>query len=272
MVAEVRHLVEFGFREIELLGQTVNHWREPGGDGDFADLLDPVAEVPALRRLRFVTSYPRDFTPRMVECFRRHANLCDYLHLPVQSGSDRILRRMGRGYVVDDYRRLVDQLREARPNLNLSTDVIVGFPGETDDDFEATLELFRSLRFGALFAFRYSPRPGTAALRLEGEVPEAVAEARLRHLLAFQNGIQLELNRAQVGRAMEVLVTSWGREPGLLSGRTSCHRIVHFQQSPEQPAALGEFATVVIRRALGHSLAGDLVVAAMPGSAISAAR
>ena len=259
IVAEARHLIEFGFREIELLGQTVNHWREPGGDADFADLLDRVAAIPGLQRLRFVTSYPRDFTPRMVERFRRHGNLCDYLHLPVQSGSDRVLRRMGRGYSVDEYRRLVELLRAARPTINLSTDLIVGFPGETDEDFAATLELVRRVRFGALYAFRYSPRPGTAALRLEGEVPDALAEERLQRLLAFQNEIQAELNRDQIGRELEVLVTGWGREPGRLSGRSSCYRIVHFQNDSRGSLRPGDFATVGIRGALGHSLNGDLV-------------
>ena len=141
VVAEVRHLLDFGFQEIELLGQTVNHWREPGGGGDFADLLDAVAPLPGLRRLRFVTSYPRDFTPRMVDCLRRHANISDYLHLPVQSGSDRVLRRMGRGYTVAEYLALLAALRSARPTVALSTDLIVGFPGESEEDFQSTLEL-----------------------------------------------------------------------------------------------------------------------------------
>jgi len=129
ILAEVRHLLDFGFREIELLGQTVNHWREPDGGMDFADLLAAVAELPGLERLRFVTSYPRDFTPRMVERIGLHRNICPYLHLPVQSGSDRVLRRMGRGYTHAEYRELVARLRAARPEIALSTDVIVGFPG-----------------------------------------------------------------------------------------------------------------------------------------------
>jgi len=257
VVAEARHLVEYGFAEIELLGQTVNHWREPGGELDFADLLDAVANLPGLGRLRFVTSYPRDFTPRMVERLAMHPRISDYLHLPVQSGSDRVLRRMGRGYEIAGYQRLVESLRAARPTIAISTDLIVGFPGESEEDFEATLELVRRLRFSALFAFRYSPRPGTAAPRLGGAVPEPVADERLQRLLALQDGIQEELNAALVGREMEVLVTGQGRGEGRLQGRTSCHRIVHFDD-PSRRVATGAFQRVRIDRALPHSLLGSL--------------
>jgi len=155
VLAEVRHLLDFGFREIELLGQTVNHWREPDGSLDFADLLAAVAGLPGLARLRFVTSYPRDFTDRMVEQIGRHENICPYLHLPVQSGSDRVLRRMGRGYTHEEYRALVARLRAARPEIALSTDVIVGFPGEDEADFAETLALIRDVRFATVYAFKY---------------------------------------------------------------------------------------------------------------------
>lgn len=271
VVLEVRQLLALGFEEIELLGQTVNHWREPGGENgaaalDFADLLDAVAPLRGLRRLRFLTSFPRDFTPRMVDCLRRHANLCDYVHLPVQSGSDRILRRMGRGYDVATYLDLVAQIRAARPNAALSTDLIVGFPGESDADFEATMALVESVRFSALFAFRYSPRPGTAALRLpEPEVAEDVADARLRRLLARQNEIQAELNAKLVGTVHEVVVTAVGernsRHPNRLTGRTSCHRVVHFDLDPSlrQPPPLGTFLDVRIDHALPNSLIGTVV-------------
>jgi tRNA-2-methylthio-N6-dimethylallyladenosine synthase len=262
ILAEVRHLLDFGFVEIELLGQTVNHWREPGaragGDGggpDFADLLDEVARLPGLRRLRFVTSYPRDFTPRMVARLARHPNICNYLHLPVQSGSDRVLRRMGRGYTAADYRDLAGQLRAARPDLALSTDLIVGFPGESDDDFQATLRLVEELRFASLYAFTYSPRPLTAAPRLDGRVAPEVASRRLQELFELQNGIQRGLNAALVGKTFEVLVTGWGREPGTQTGRTSCHRVVHFAAGAA-PAPPGTLARVRVDAAFPHSLAG----------------
>jgi tRNA-2-methylthio-N6-dimethylallyladenosine synthase len=259
VVAEVRHLLDYGFIEIELLGQTVNHWREPGtadGEGaDFADLLDAVAVLPGLRRLRFVTSYPRDFTPRMVRRFALHANLCNYLHLPVQSGADRVLRRMGRGYTADSYRELVAQLRAARPDLALSTDLIVGFPGETEEDFAATMGLVEELRFASVFAFKYSPRPRTAAPRLDGQVPDETASRRLQELFELQNGIQRELNEGLVGARMEVLVTGWGKEPGAQTGRTSCHRVIHFQPAGD-PARLGTLTRVRIDAGYPHSLVG----------------
>ena len=255
VVAEVRHLVEFGFLEIELLGQTVNHWREPGGERDFADLLDAVARVPGVERLRFVTSYPRDFTPRMVEMMGRHDNICPYLHLPVQSGSDAVLRRMARGYTVGEYRRLAAALRRARPDLALSTDLIVGFPGETEEDFQGTMDLVRDLRFSSLFAFKYSPRPGTAAPRLGGDVDPEVADRRLQDVLGAQQEIQTELNRQLEGVTFDVLVTGWGREAATQSGRTPCHRIVHFP-AENGGTPLGRLLPVVIERGNPNSLIG----------------
>jgi tRNA-2-methylthio-N6-dimethylallyladenosine synthase len=266
IVREVEHLLDYGFVEIELLGQTVNHWREPrppdaadpggGGELDFADLLDRVAGLPGLRRLRFVTSYPRDFTPRMVEQVGKHPNICPYLHLPAQSGSDRVLRRMGRGYTRAEYLELVAQLRRARPGLALSTDLIVGFPGETEEDFQATMALVSEVRFASVFLF--SPRPGTAAPRLDGEVEQEVAAERLQRLFALEEGIQRELNHALVGQEHEVLVTGWGKRPGTQTGRTTCHRIVHFPSGPA-PVPLGQLARVRIETALSHSLLARLV-------------
>lgn len=254
---EVAQLIDFGFLEIELLGQTVNHWREPGDRLDFSHLLDRVASMPGLERLRFVTSYPRDFTPPMVEQFARHSNICPYLHLPVQSGSDRVLKWMGRGYTNQEYRKLAMDLRAARPDMALSTDLIVGFPGESEDDFQATLQMVEDLRFASVFAFRFSPRPGTAALKLKDRVGEEVAAMRLQRLLALQEAIQRELNEGLVGKEMPVLVTGNGSSSGAMSGRTSCHRIVHFQgQDHEAPP--GTITPVLIERANPHSLVGRL--------------
>jgi tRNA-2-methylthio-N6-dimethylallyladenosine synthase len=270
IVGEVERLLALGLVEIELLGQTVNHWREPGGEADFADLLDAVAPLSGLRRLRFVTSYPRDFTPRMVESFARHANICDYLHLPVQSGSDRVLRRMGRGYTVASYLELVESLRCARPSVALSTDLIVGFPGESEVDFERTLELVARVRFSAIFAFCFSPRPGTAATRLDGSVPPPVAEERLQRLLGLQSEIQADINAGFVGRELEVLVTGPGKGAGDLVGRTGCNRIVHFAAeesengSGDGVALRGQLVRARITRAMPHSLRGRLVDAPVP--------
>jgi tRNA-2-methylthio-N6-dimethylallyladenosine synthase len=266
ILREVRHLVDYGFQEIELLGQTVNHWREPGGSADFADLLDQVARVPGVQRLRFVTSYPRDFTPRMVEQVRAHANICPYIHLPVQSGSDPVLRRMGRGYTVDGYLDLVDQLRRARPDLALSTDLIVGFPGETAEDFERTLELVREVRFSVIYAFKYSPRPGTAAPRLDGAVDPQAASERLQRLFDLQEGIQREINETLVGKDLDVIVTGWGKRPGTQSGRSTCHRIIHFEAGSE-PAALGSVTRVRVEKALSYNLTGRRL--AVPAAALN---
>lgn len=255
IVREVRHLLDYGFREIELLGQTVNHWREPGGDLDFADLLAVISDLPGLDRLRFVTSYPRDFTPRMVEQVGKHANICPYLHLPVQSGADSVLRRMGRGYTRREYLDLVAGLRQARPDLSLSTDLIVGFPGETEDEFRLTLELVEEVRFSAVFAFTYSPRPGTAAPRLGNAIDSGVASERLQRLFTAQETIQGEINASMVGRELEVLVTGWGKQPGTQVGRTSCHRVVTFETGPE-PVALGGVTRVEVGEAFAYGLRG----------------
>ena len=254
ILAEVRHLVEYGFREIELLGQTVNHWRDPESEADFADLLAAVASTEGVERLRFVTSYPRDFSPRMVERVGRFPNICPYLHLPVQSGSDAVLRRMGRGYTRAQYLDLVRQLRAARPDLALSTDLIVGFPGESDEDFEASLDLLEEVRFAVVFAFCYSERPGTAAPRLDGKVAATVASSRLQQVFAVQDRIQRELNQELVGRRFDVLVTGWGKEAGTQIGRTTCHRIVHFR-SGAAPEPLGRTTLVEVEAAFPHSLA-----------------
>ena len=261
VLAEVRHLVDYGFVEIELLGQTVNHWREPGGGLDFADLLQAVAQVPGVRRLRFVTSYPRDFTARMIEQVARHPNICPYLHLPVQSGSNAVLRRMARGYTREEYLELAQELRRARADLALSTDVIVGFPGESEEDFAATLQLVAGTRFACVFAFKYSPRPGTAAPRLDGQVADGVASRRLQELFALQEEIQREINGGLVGRTLEVLVTGWGKEPGTLSGRTSCHRVVHFAAQDGPSSTVGSLVPIRIEKALPHSLLGSLLAA-----------
>jgi tRNA-2-methylthio-N6-dimethylallyladenosine synthase len=261
ILREVEHLVEFGFQEIELLGQTVNHWREPDGSEDFADLLAAVASVPGVRRLRFVTSYPRDFTPRMVEQLARYSNICPYLHLPVQSGSNRLLRRMGRGYTREHYLDLVEQVRQARPEIALSTDFIVGFPGETEEDFAETLSMVEWLRFAAVYAFKYSPRPGTAAPRLDNPVADEVAGERLQRLFSIQDTIQRELNQELIGRDLEVIVTGWGRQANSQMGRSPCHRIVHFQVGEEEPVALGGLCRVRIESALPHSLLGQRIAA-----------
>jgi len=266
ILREIEHLLNYGFLEIELLGQTVNHWREPepplgsGSDWDFADLLNAAAALPGLKRLRFVTSYPRDFTDRMIRAVARHENISPYLHLPVQSGSNHVLRRMGRGYTMEEYLGLVDQLRATRTGLALSTDLIVGFPGESEEDFQRTLDLVETVRFATVFAFKYSPRPNTAAIRLpvSDEVPREVADQRLQRVFRAQSTIQRALNEELVGSEFDLLVTGWSRRAGHQSGRTDCHRIVHFPV-PERPVETGSLVRVRTLQAYDHSLMGELV-------------
>lgn len=266
ILREIEHLLDYGFVEIELLGQTVNHWREPapplgsGGNRDFADLLNAAAVLPGMKRLRFVTSYPRDFTDRMIRAVARHENISPYLHLPVQSGSNRVLRRMGRGYTVEEYLALVDRLRAARGGLALSTDLIVGFPGESEEDFQRTLELVETVRFATVFAFKYSPRPNTAAIRLPAsdEVPREVADQRLQRVFKAQSAIQRALNEELVGSEFDLLVTGWSRRAGHQSGRTDCHRIVHFPVA-DRPVETGSLVRVRTLQAYDHSLMGELL-------------
>ena len=266
ILREIRHLLDYGFVEIELLGQTVNHWREPasplgsGRDRDFADLLNAAAVLPGLKRLRFVTSYPRDFTDRMIRAVARHEKISPYLHLPVQSGSNRVLRRMGRGYTVEEYLGLVDRLRAARKGLALSTDLIVGFPGESEEDFQRTLDLVETVRFATVFAFKYSPRPNTAAIRLPAsdEVPRKVADRRLQLVFKAQAAIQRALNEELVGSEFDLLVTGWSRRAGHQSGRTDCHRIVHFPVA-DRPVETGSLVRVRTLQAYDHSLMGELL-------------
>jgi tRNA-2-methylthio-N6-dimethylallyladenosine synthase len=253
-----RYLVDFGFLEIELLGQTINHWRDPETGADFAVLLDQAARIDGVERLRFITSYPRDFSDAMIDRFAEHRNICSYLHLPVQSGSDSVLRRMGRGYTRAAYLELAGKIRAARSDVALSTDIIVGFPGETEEDFEATLELLREVRFSNVFAFLYSPRPGTAALRLAGEVEKEVGEERLQRLFTLQETIQREIQATLVGATFDALVTGWGRQPGMMSARTSCNRIVHFANAGRE-TSLGSIQRIQVTDALPHSLIGSLV-------------
>jgi tRNA-2-methylthio-N6-dimethylallyladenosine synthase len=224
IVAEVRSLVARGYPEVMLLGQTVNAYRH--GEVDFAGLLARVHAVEGLQRLRFTTSHPAHVAEPMADAFRDLPRLCPYLHLPVQSGSDRILASMRRGYTAREYRERVGLLRDRRPDLALSTDVIVGYPGETEDDFAATLDLVDAVGFDTVFVFMYSPRPGTAALRLGDDVPDVEKRRRFQVLNQRQQRSQAGRNAARVGGREEVLVDSLVA-PGRVAGRTRHFTIVH---------------------------------------------
>jgi tRNA-2-methylthio-N6-dimethylallyladenosine synthase len=254
VVDEARFLVEAGALEIELLGQTVNAFRDPETGEDLADLLRAVGALPGIRRLRFVTSHPRNFSNRLIAAMSETPAVVPALHLPVQSGSDAVLRRMKRQYTRAEYLDLVARLRAAVPGLALSTDAIVGFPGETETDFAETLSLFEETRFAGIFSFTYSPRPQTAALRWEQDVPPQEASARLARLEALQQEVQRGLNRALEGQTLEVLVEGMDRKRRNSSGRSRCGRVVNILDASD--IAPGTLVDVQVERGFPNSLLG----------------
>ncbi len=261
VLAECRQLLDGGAVEISLLGQNVNGYRGTGPDGeewDFTMLLYAVAQLDGLKRLRFTTSHPMEMTDELCVAFGEIPQLMPYLHLPVQSGSDVLLKAMHRGHDRDAYYRLIDRLREHCPDIALSSDFIVGYPGETDADFEATLELVRHVRYDSAFCFKYSPRPGTPASRAEDSVPEDVKDARLQELLALTREQTADAMARQVGRRLDVLVEKGGRNDGDMQGRTPDFKIVHFRGNPRQ---IGQIMPMRITEAYGQSLRGELILA-----------
>ncbi len=255
IIREVQSLVEHGIREVILLGQNVNSYGHGvTGELDFAGLLRRVAQVEGLLRIRFTTSHPKDLSPPLMHCFVDLEPLCPHIHLPVQSGSDNILRLMKRGYTRDHYLRLVKELREIREDVGISSDMIVGFPGESEEDFQLSLSLLEEVRFDGLFSFKYSVRPQTAASRLDGKLEEEVKLQRLQTLQKVQARITLEKNEAQVGQTSQVLVEGPSQVGGSqLSGRTPQSRVVNFQGPPQ---LVGEEIPVLITVAHAHSLEG----------------
>ena len=261
ILTEVRALVARGVREITLIGQNVNSYGlKHGGELTFAQLLYAVAAVPGVERIRYTTSHPRDMGPDVVQAYRDLPQLTSHLHLPVQSGSDAVLRRMKRFYTHSDYLRLVEQLTAARPDLALTTDIITGFPGETDADFQETLRLIDEVRFHSAFSFKYSARPGTAALKLidrGDEVPDEVSGARLIAAQDQLRRLALAHNRALEGRTVSVLVEGpSAHDEGVICGRTSTNKMVNF---PGSPALVGRTLPVRVTRAFTNSLRGEQV-------------
>lgn len=260
ILAEARQLAENGYTEVQLLGQNVNCYRDPSPAGwDFVTLLARVAEVKGLRRVRFTTSHPRDFVRETVAAIDANPVLADHIHLPVQSGSSRVLARMNRLYTREEYLERIAWIRAARRPIALSTDVIVGFPGETEADFEQTLSLVEEVGFDAMFSFKYSPRAGTAALGLDGQVAEQEQGRRLAVLQALQREIQTRRHAALVGSVHEVLVEGFNAARGQWIGRTSQNRIVNFTSpAGEADALLGRYAQARVTRGGPNALAGEL--------------
>ncbi|MCC7174717.1 MAG: tRNA (N6-isopentenyl adenosine(37)-C2)-methylthiotransferase MiaB [Bryobacterales bacterium] len=260
ILEEVRSLAGSGYTEVQLLGQNVNSYRDPSGEcADFAALLASVALISGLRRVRFATSHPRDFSRSIVDVIDAHPVLCDHVHLPVQSGSTAVLERMRRLYTRDDYLRRIEWLKGARRSIALTSDVIVGFPGETEKDFEQTLSLLEEVRFDSLFSFKYSPRPNTSALELDGRVPQEEAGRRLTLLQEKQRAIQIQRNSGLVGTLHEVMVEGFNRPTGQWIGRTSQNRVLNFLAPPGSGSLAGRYVEVRVTRAGPNSLAGESV-------------
>jgi tRNA-2-methylthio-N6-dimethylallyladenosine synthase len=265
IVREAESLAARGVRELTLLGQTVNAYGRPrrsraAGTTGFASLLRRLAEIPGIARLRYASPHPLFYDPDLIRAHGELPELCPHLHLPVQSGADAVLRRMRRRYTADDYRRLVDRLRQARPDIAITTDLIVGFPGESDGDFRDTLALVREVGFVDSFSFKFSPRPGTAAAGAPDAVPAPLAQARLQELQALQRGLTLAAHRARVGERTEILVEGPSRRGGgQLSGRDPYHRVVNLAVGVESSATPGSLASVEIVEATPHSLIGEVV-------------
>jgi len=259
IVQEIRELVAQGCREVTLLGQTVNAYgRDLAPAIDLADLLEQVDAISGLARIRFTTSNPYNLTPRLMRAIRDVPKVMEYLHLPLQSGSDRILERMNRGYTRARYLELIAELRETVPDIALSTDLILGFPGETDDDFEQTVDMVERVAYDNVFAFRYSRRPGTPAADMPDQVPDAVKAERNTRILEVATRVGAARSRALEGRVVDILVEGVSRKHAHeATGRTPCNRVVNLD--PEGRDLAGEVVPVRIRQALPHSLRGELV-------------
>jgi len=259
VIAEVASLSAQGVREVNLLGQNVNAYRGPMHDGEIADLatlIYYVAAIDGIDRIRFTTSHPVEFTDSLIQAYAEVPKLASYLHLPVQHGSDRILAAMKRGHTTLEYKQKIRKLREARPDISLSSDFIIGFPGETDKDFEQLMNLIAEMQFDQSFSFVYSARPGTPAASLADDTPMAVKKERLRLLQARINQQAMEISRAMVGTTQRVLVEKLSKKSDKqVSGRTENNRWVNFDADP---AVIGDFVDVVITEALPNSLQGRL--------------
>jgi len=256
IIQEIRALAVQGIQEVTLLGQNVNSYGSTlANDWNFPKLLKEIDRINGIRRIRFTTSHPKDLSDELIACFGSVPKLCEHIHLPVQSGSDQILRRMNRRYTRADYIDKVEKLRSACPGISITSDVIVGFPGESETDFEQTLALMRDVKFDGLFSFRYSEREGTAALAYKDKVPDCHKKERLRFLQALQDEHTLEKNMAMVGRDVPVLAEGYSKNSRAeISGRTPTNRIVNF---PGALSLIGKIVPVRITEAYLHSLHGE---------------
>ena len=266
VLTEVAGLADQGVKEITLLGQNVNAYRGKMGDtdeiADFALLIEYVAEIPGIERIRYTTSHPNEFTQRLIDVYGKVPQLVSHLHLPVQHGSDRILMAMKRGYTAMEYKSIIRKLRAVRPDISLSSDFIVGFPGETDEDFAKMMKLIDDVGYDASFSFIFSPRPGTPAANLHDDTPHEVKLKRLQHLQDVLDENVRRISASRQGTVQRILVEGPSRKnPAELMGRTACNRIVNFNGGPNSQRLIGQMIDVTITEALPHSLRGKVLVA-----------
>jgi tRNA-2-methylthio-N6-dimethylallyladenosine synthase len=260
VIAESRQLAGAGYSEIQLLGQNVNSYRDPSPAGwDFATLLDNVGRVPGIRRVRFTTSHPRDFVKPIVENIDNNPNLCNHVHLPVQSGSTRVLNAMQRLYTRDEYMRRIEWMKNARRPIAITSDIIVGFPGETEQDFAETLDLLKTVEFDSIFGFKYSRRPNTHALSLDDQIPEEEKSRRLAIVQELQREIQTRRNVVYLGNVEECLVEGFNKATGQWIGRTSQNKMLNFLRPASSDDILGKYVDVRVTRTGANSLAGECV-------------
>ena len=256
---EARRMAESGFTEVQLLGQNVNSYRDPEGKQSFADLLAAVGEIPGIRRVRFTTSHPRDFTRDIVQAIEAVPTLCDHVHLPVQSGSSRVLHLMQREYTRDWYLERISWIKAATRPISMTTDIIVGFPGETASDFEETIRLLAEVQYDGVFAFKYSPRPNTPAISMADSIPDEDKSARLQALLDHQREIQRLNYSRHIGEEIEVMVEGHNPARGQVIGRTSQNKTLNFTTKQPILPATGNYVKVRVTGSFPNSLVGEAV-------------
>jgi tRNA-2-methylthio-N6-dimethylallyladenosine synthase len=258
ILREVRQIAELGYTEVQLLGQTVNSYKDPTARRmRFSELLLAVADEPGIRRVRFTTSHPSDFTKDIVNAIDAQPKLCNHVHLPVQSGSTKVLRAMQRTYSREEYLEKIALIRDARRPISITTDIIVGFPGETDEDLEQTISLLDAVQYDGMFSFKYSPRPHTPSLAMSDAIPEEEKGRRLAALQEKQREIQTKRHSSLVGETYEILVSGKSRRENQWSGHTTCHRVINF--TSQDTALLGKYVQVRVTGATPNSLVGEQV-------------
>ena len=260
VLAEARQMADLGYSEIQLLGQNVNSYKDPAGQKSFAELLAAVGEVPGIKRVRFTTSHPRDFGRDIVDAIDAVSSLCDHVHLPVQSGSTRVLDAMQRLYTREQYLERISWLKAAKRQISLTTDVIVGFPGETEAEFQQTLGLLDAVEYDGVFSFKYSPRPNTPALQLEDAIPDEEKARRLAVLMERQRDIQKRRNGRHLGQRIEVMVEGKNEARGQWIGRTSQNKTLNFTVLDGAAPGIGSYVATLVTGSFPNSLLGQMVV------------